>query len=190
MSRIQHRGFTIVELLIVIVVIGILAGISIVAYNGMQDRAREAKMSAAIDAYEKTLLIYKSTYKQFPSTSANAHCLGREEDYPEKDGFEAGVCYTLSMGNAPPFQKERVVHDFNVELAKVTSGSLPNGSYPAYSFNSDDGVHMRMRGVLAIPQSYGVMELVYFTGDNGQDCLGRLEKQSSEGIVICSLMLR
>lgn len=35
----QEDGFTIVELLIVIVVIGILAAISIVAYNGVQARA-------------------------------------------------------------------------------------------------------------------------------------------------------
>jgi prepilin-type N-terminal cleavage/methylation domain-containing protein len=36
---IRQKGFTIVELLIVIVVIGILAAITIVAYNGVQQRA-------------------------------------------------------------------------------------------------------------------------------------------------------
>jgi prepilin-type N-terminal cleavage/methylation domain-containing protein len=36
----KERGFTIVELLIVIVVIGILAAITIVAYNGVQNRAK------------------------------------------------------------------------------------------------------------------------------------------------------
>jgi len=37
------RGFTIVELLIVIVVIGILAAITIVAYSGIQSRARDTR---------------------------------------------------------------------------------------------------------------------------------------------------
>lgn len=41
----KQKGFTIVELLIVIVVIGILAAITIVAYNGIQERAR---MSSAV----------------------------------------------------------------------------------------------------------------------------------------------
>lgn len=41
-----QKGFTIVELLIVIVVIGILAAITIVAYNGIQDRANTAKITS------------------------------------------------------------------------------------------------------------------------------------------------
>jgi len=45
-SRQQERGFTIVELLIVIVVIGILAGITIVAYSGITNRANQSKIQA------------------------------------------------------------------------------------------------------------------------------------------------
>lgn len=40
----KQTGFTIVELLIVIVVIGILAAIVIVAYNGVQDRAKDSRI--------------------------------------------------------------------------------------------------------------------------------------------------
>ena len=40
----KAKGFTIVELLIVIVVIGILAAITIVAYNGIQERAKVASV--------------------------------------------------------------------------------------------------------------------------------------------------
>lgn len=42
----RQTGFTIVELLIVIVVIGILAAITIVSYNGIQDRAKTSKINA------------------------------------------------------------------------------------------------------------------------------------------------
>jgi prepilin-type N-terminal cleavage/methylation domain-containing protein len=43
----KQKGFTIVELLIVVVVIAILAAITIVAYNGIQNRARESAAQAA-----------------------------------------------------------------------------------------------------------------------------------------------
>jgi prepilin-type N-terminal cleavage/methylation domain-containing protein len=45
-ARLKMTGFTIVELLIVIVVIAILAAITIVAYNGIQTRSQNAKISA------------------------------------------------------------------------------------------------------------------------------------------------
>jgi len=44
----NNKGFTIVELLIVIVVIGILAAITIVAYNGISERARMASITAFV----------------------------------------------------------------------------------------------------------------------------------------------
>ena len=49
------RGFTIVELLIVIVVIAILAAITIVAYNGVQERARASAITSGINAISKAL---------------------------------------------------------------------------------------------------------------------------------------
>lgn len=49
----KHRGFTIVELLIVIVVIGILAAITIVAFNGIQKRARDAGMASTLQSAAK-----------------------------------------------------------------------------------------------------------------------------------------
>ncbi len=51
--KISKSGFTIVELLIVIVVIAILAAISIVAYNGVQQRARDSKRTSDIGAIVK-----------------------------------------------------------------------------------------------------------------------------------------
>lgn len=49
------RGFTVIELMIVIVVIGILAAITVVSYNGAQRQAREAKVASDIKSAEALL---------------------------------------------------------------------------------------------------------------------------------------
>ena len=53
------RGFTIVELLIVVVVIAILAAISIVAFNGMQQRARDSERKTDVASIAKALSLYQ-----------------------------------------------------------------------------------------------------------------------------------
>ncbi len=57
MKRFGQRstGFTIVELLIVIVVIAVLAAITVVAYNGIQQRSQNAKIDADIASLNKAI---------------------------------------------------------------------------------------------------------------------------------------
>lgn len=62
----KQRGFTIVELLIVIVVIAILAAITIVAYNGIQKRARDAERAQDISSIQKVLEVYYVDKGYFP----------------------------------------------------------------------------------------------------------------------------
>lgn len=65
----RNNGFTIVELLIVIVVIAILAAISIVAYNGMQQRARETAMKTDLSNAAKKIRIYQIDNSKYPNTA-------------------------------------------------------------------------------------------------------------------------
>lgn len=70
----QNRGFTIVELLIVIVVIGILAAITVVAFNGIQSRAENTKTITSVAAYTKALNLYRTENGTFPQHFYS--CLG------------------------------------------------------------------------------------------------------------------
>lgn len=54
----MKRGFTIVELLIVVVVIAILATITIVAYNGIQQRARTSAVASMATSAGKKVTLY------------------------------------------------------------------------------------------------------------------------------------
>jgi len=54
----KRRGFTIVELLIVIVIIAILAAITIVAYNGIQQRSRVTALWTSITQVNKSFRLY------------------------------------------------------------------------------------------------------------------------------------
>ena len=68
-------GFTIVELLIVIVIIAILATISIVAYNGIQSRAKASEASYALAQAKKKLELYRVDNGSYP-TSGNLASAG------------------------------------------------------------------------------------------------------------------
>lgn len=91
----RFAGFTLVELLIVIVVIAVLASISTVAYSGVQQRAYSAQIATMASSYKKH---FKMMYAEHgrttiaPIPSENSICLGSPEDYPTTELFPAGAC--------------------------------------------------------------------------------------------------
>lgn len=55
MLRLKHQGFTIVELLIVIVVLAVLAAISFAAYQGMQTRAHNSALQNDLTQFARKI---------------------------------------------------------------------------------------------------------------------------------------
>lgn len=69
----MQKGFTIVELLIVIVVIAILAAVTIVAYNGIRDRATASSVQSAVAQAKKKIMTYAVEHADmYPDTLAEA----------------------------------------------------------------------------------------------------------------------
>lgn len=63
----KQKGFTLVELLIVIIIIGILATLVIVTFSGVQAKARDSKRQTDIDALNSHLEAFFATNSYFPT---------------------------------------------------------------------------------------------------------------------------
>lgn len=76
----KKAGFTIVELLLVVIVIVILATISVLSYNGIQTRAQDQTTLSAVKSYKNALYIYRSDNGRYPSYTDTGYsyfnCLG------------------------------------------------------------------------------------------------------------------
>lgn len=103
-TNVRYRGFTIVELLIVIVVIAILAAISIVAYNGIQNRANDAAVQSDLTNIAKKFELYKQLDSPTTTYPRGAAQLTDVQDLkPSRSAYDTNVanfvyCYTTGTG--------------------------------------------------------------------------------------------
>jgi prepilin-type N-terminal cleavage/methylation domain-containing protein len=155
MQKRHHlKGFTIVELLIVIVVIGILAAITVVAYNGIQTRAQNTKTVQSVASYVRILHIYAATYGTYPVTN-QFPCLSTEGTACAKDSG-ASTCYGLGSTTSNTA--------YITELRKVISGSLPE--FSSQQINCGGNL---FRGVYTTPTTGNTATIYYFLKGN-QTC--------------------
>lgn len=138
----KTKGFTIVELLIVIVVIGVLAAITVVAYNGISARSRDASRITKLQSIAKAIELYKIDNGSYP---------------PIHDGNGSeSTCgsQTESWGHC---DRNKILADTLAPYIKFEPESLSNATqgnnYYYYTSQSSDGY-----------QTYGMMVRLEGTG--------------------------
>ncbi len=94
----KQKGFTIVELLIVIVVIGILAAIVIVTFTGVQKKARDADRKSDANGIAAQAEVYFGQEAKYPTaaqinnaTFRSDNLKGLQEDAITAPGGAAGL---------------------------------------------------------------------------------------------------
>lgn len=124
-------GFTIVELLIVIVVIGILAAISIVAYNGISNRANDSAVQNDLANFAKAAQLYHAEEGVYPATTE----LGLLKLKVTKSSYDTvgyNLYYCTNGGSNTKFgfaAKSKSGNNFYVSSA----GSGPSGTSAMYA---------------------------------------------------------
>lgn len=166
----KQQGFTIVELLIVIVVIGILAAISVVAYNGIQQRANNTQRIAAAKDWQKLITTYTAQNGAYPaSTLGNHTCLGtgNPTDFdanPDEDCNGTGnIKHPNTSINAA----------YSTIAAKLPS--FPGNKQLSSSTGTVAGIGLRAIDTLdpATTPKLQYPMLLYWLDGNNQDCVLR-----------------
>lgn len=103
----RSEGFTIVELLVVIVIIAVLAAIVLVAYNSIQARASAVTLENAADEYKKGLTAYITANGDYPLHNSGM-CLGEVGDYP--NGCYSGITASSSASTVLKSQMSSLPH--------------------------------------------------------------------------------
>lgn len=78
----EQSGFTIVELLIVVVVIAILAAITLVSFNNITNRANDSSAKEAAANVQKKIELYNAEETTYPTTAAQLTAANKSYSVP------------------------------------------------------------------------------------------------------------
>jgi general secretion pathway protein G len=73
--KIDNRGFTLIELMVVIVILGILAGLVVPRIMGRPEEARQLKAKVQIESFVTALKLYKLDNGVYPDTEQGLQAL-------------------------------------------------------------------------------------------------------------------
>ena len=142
----KSAGFTVVELIVICVVLGILVSIGTVAWSATSNRSTDRTLAAEQQAWLKQFETYRQRFNVYPNANSSGvaitgdHCLGT--------GFASGRC----KGGATPVT-ENASSAIMLQLAKV--GTAPDYSRKgAINGYSGPWVSYATAGEIRIYQSY------------------------------------
>jgi prepilin-type N-terminal cleavage/methylation domain-containing protein len=171
----SKSGFTIVELLIVIVVIAILAAISVVAYTGIQQRAGNAQRIAAAREWVEAIKQYIAANQSYPTSLASPtlFCIG-ESNITDLDADPNVDC---GMSNNVKHNSSTYTPAFNNAILTLRS-SLPDfPGKPVQMTSTVQGSGMLFRAYDTYdPSGENIPNyptLIFFLEGPDQDCVLR-----------------
>ncbi len=151
MKKWAQSGFTIVELLIVVVVIAILAAITIVSYNGIQQRANNTAIIDAASKAKRMVQAYVSSTGQYPSTAENVFiCITTDTSCRRNSGpmagdstFESAIATVGKLPRSAPLVSDvRGGVTYNYSAFRAVDGTPAPViiSYYLFGINADCGM--------------------------------------------------
>lgn len=131
MNKNIKSGFTIVELLVVIVIIGVLATITLVSFNGVSQKATVASLQSDLINASSQLRMYQINNNAYPTAFNSSYC-------PTAPVSDDKYCIKVSSGNSFDYQNFTANNSSKPQAFTLT---IKNGS-TSYEISEDTVPHI------------------------------------------------
>lgn len=165
LSKHSSKGFTIVELLVVVVVLAILAMITLINFNGARVRTTNTKIISNVQGYYKVVMLYKAITGDYPpvpgenKNNVSMICLGT--------GYPSGRCGVVSgntIEESPAFMDTLMDISSSKMPVNLDLGAVSNESFIGAVYGIDT------TGPPAPHAGYGRVIEWFLIGED-QDCI-------------------
>ena len=129
------NGFSLIELLVVISIIGVLAGVLLMNFVGVRERAADTRKKNDLVQLKKALRLYYNDHQSYPDVA----------DLPAEGIFEDSVSGTVYMKSMPEYGEYSVSTDGEsfvlvVKLDNESDESIANSQSKCATSISASGV--------------------------------------------------
>jgi prepilin-type N-terminal cleavage/methylation domain-containing protein len=164
----RQAGFSLVELMVVITIIGVLAGIAVPRFQVFRARSQQAEAKSGLNGLFLSMQAYQSNYNQFCITTAAGNACAAPGTAPI--ATNRGVAITaigFQVGGNSPRYGYRLVSNLGGWAAYASSNAAVTGvSFDYLRTNTNKAVCAPFDAVTLLPAPAGG-----FTGVGGQTAL-------------------